>query len=189
MADYVIFGHGNRNAGTERGTFVVPKNCSIHFFERDGQLLNMAGARTLLGWLLSDHPFLQYVKDNEVVESFAAYETVPNYLFTGDAKAAEICGVPATGVYRIGQPASNGPVIPMATGRRFRISDFIGKRDNAFGNNFYWICCRAAQTNSNNTDRVTATLTTAGTTKARERVGRDSGLTPSQVVARGGKWR
>ncbi|WP_408635866.1 putative adhesin [Parendozoicomonas callyspongiae] len=44
MADFVFFGHGGRGEGTSRGTYVVPKNCTIHFFEEDGQLLNMSGA-------------------------------------------------------------------------------------------------------------------------------------------------
>lgn len=191
MADYLIFGHGGRGAGTKTGTFVVPKNCNIHFFEKDGQLLNMAGATTLMQWLLCDHPYLDYVLQNEVVETFTAFQTVPNYEFDGDDAAAATCGVPATGVYKIGVPAASGPVITWGSGVTRRMSDFIGDRDNAFGNNFFWCCCRATLMDTNtDTDRITATtVSIENTTKARVQLQRDVGLTPSQVVARGGIWR
>ena len=192
MADFVFFGHGGRGEGTAQGTYVVPPNCTIRFFEKDGQLLNMAGAGVLLDWLLRDNPLVAQA-NAEVVQSFGQYETVPDYEITGDANAAAACQVPATGIYIVGRPKANGPAITLATGLTRRLSALVGsKAKSALGMNIYWMCCRnvKSQINSNKpTARTTATTVSTGQAKAREHVISDVGLKPSEVLARGGLWR
>lgn len=189
MADYVLFGHGRRGEGTSTGTYVVPPCCTIHFFEKDGQLLNTDGATVILDWLLRDHPEMASV-NSEVVESFGPYDVIPDYQFTGDVQAAQICDVSGTGLFRVGQSKLVPPAVPFATGVNRRISQIIGSKKMAFGTNIYWVCCRATKVDSNKpTDRITSTTVSSGQSKAREKIARDTGLKPSEVIAKGRTWR
>ena len=154
----------------------------------------MAGARVLLTLLSRNHPCTQFVQ-RAVVETTEPYATIPDCIMIDDANAAQVCGVPGTGVFQVGQPAAKGPVTPLATGVPRRISDLIGGGNPhaAVATNVYWMCCRAIKPDA--TRRLpnrTLTSVQAGPhnfDEAREKVAAATGYKPSEVVARRGRWR
>lgn len=186
MANYVVISHGGRDVGTKLGTYVVPKGVNIFFFTEDEQLLN-AGADLIEDALLTPNPDELGVQ-SVAAEKFSEYETLPNYTATGASTGGAFRHPP--GVYLVGQSSDAGPVIPMPRGVKKRLSDIIGgaSTGGVLGNNIYWLACRAAPINANRETRKAVTYLN-DLPLARQRLGMPSGLKPSEVKRRGGKWQ
>lgn len=186
MASYVVISHGGRDEGTKTGTYVVPKGVKVYFFTEDEELLN-AGADLIEDALLTDSPDEQGVQA-VAAETYSQYETLPNYTATGASTGGAFRHEP--GVYLVGKTPDSGPVIPLPHGVRKRLSDIIGGQGSGgvLGNNIYWLACRAAPFNANRETRTAVTYLN-DLPLARQRIGKPSGLKPSDVKKLGGKWR
>jgi hypothetical protein len=188
MPNVVILGHGGRGAGTATGTYVVPPNVTVYFFEDDTHLLNTDGILEILPFLLTRHPN-ELVAQAAAAEVKRAFESVPNYVVEGNLDLPY-----DSGVYVVGQPPEAGPALTVHPGTQKHLSDLIGgqSQGGAIGNSVYWLCCRAAPTNSNNPTVNVVRQLVDGSGNVHvlggEEVGQDMGRKPSAVSATG-RWR
>jgi len=185
VPSFAVLSHGGRETGTSSGTLVVPPHVHIYFFTQDRQLLN-SGAEILEDNLLTPHPRELAVRD-VAVEVRTPWETIPNYEASGAA------GGPfryPTGVYRVGQDPAAGPVIPIPAGQSARLSDILGGRGGGpHGLHIYWLACRAAPTGfSELIEERRAEAHLLGVPLARSQNAGSELVSPSDVVARGGRW-
>ncbi|QYU67372.1 hypothetical protein J4558_20940 [Leptolyngbya sp. 15MV] len=184
MASYAILTHGDRGEGTASGTFVIPPNVTVYFFQPDTQLLNSAGGEIIEDNLLTAHPNEAGVRAI-AHETKTAWETIPNYTATGDADG--VFRYP-TGVYRVGQDPAGGPVIAIPAGTSRRLSDIIGGQSGGvLGLHIYWLACRAAPLSFSHLSHTRKTETRLNGAP----LGRSQNaapLAPSMVVNSGGRW-
>jgi hypothetical protein len=196
MPSVAVSCHGGRGSGTSSGTYVIPKGVTIYFFTDDAINLNggagwtdssgqrqASGATWLEDLLLTTHP------DEETVKRFATevkreYETIPNYHASGATDTDPAFTYP-TGLYWVGSDPAGGPFYRVAHNQSHPISWIIGGGSvgGVTSTTFYWLCCRYAPRNSNNT--VSVNVGTFGLNDESQGMG----LKPSQIVARGGHWR
>jgi len=182
---YSIFitAHGGRGSGTSKGTYVVPPGVSIYAFTDDSVLLKGGAGMAIEDRLTTPGLNVNMVR-NSASKVYEAFDIVPNYTAFGSHG-----GDPAfqfdTGAYYVGAAKNSAPALALNDGEQMRLGDIIG----AFRKNFtgmtdvYWLCCRAAPQNSNSTHDVSVDF--FGITEKPN----DMGLRPSQVVAKGGRWR
>ncbi|MGF1721394.1 hypothetical protein L4D20_15245 [Vibrio kyushuensis] len=181
--DIFISAHGGRGDGTSKGTYVVPAGVRIHVFTGDDVLLKGAAGMNMEDMLTLPGYDLGKVKAS-VSKVYEEYETVPNYTATGSYS-----GDPAfqfdTGVYYVGSQKHGAPALPMGNGQNIRLGDIISLFRKTFPGlvDVYWLCCRAAPQNSNN--NTYESVDSFGIVQRPKSMG----LTPSEVVKRGGKWR
>ncbi len=184
MPSYAILTHGGRGEGTSKGTYVIPPNVTIYFFQPDTQLLNSGGGEIIEDNLLTLAPNELGVRAI-AHETKTQWETIPNYEATGDANG--VFRYP-TGVYRVGQDPAAGPVIPIPAGTSRRISDIIGGQSGGvLGLHIYWLACRAAPLSFSSLTESRRTETTLlGAPLGRSQ--NPEPVPPSMVVSSGGRW-
>jgi hypothetical protein len=209
MASFVISAHGKRGAGTADGTYIIPPGVTVCFFQPDQFNLLTGGSDYIMKRLCTVLPQEALVQSLAVeikTGTPALNVKIPNYYCEGDDDLGEF----PTGVYRVGQPASAGPMIRIRDdGKKHYLGDVIGgqTRNGALGTVFYWLCCRAAPTmrNFNNYDSVVKNVLQQGAggqvvnaAGARgsgianvgvQRVACVEGLKPSDVIRKGGDWQ
>lgn len=195
MPSLVVSCHGGRGAGTSTGTYVVPKGVEIYFYTDDTVNLDGGaswiedgeavadGATYLEGLLLTTDPDEDTAKDLKF-EVKRGFDTVPNYEASG-ARAGDPAFTYPTGLYWVGSDPGRGPAMPIHHGNRYRLSEILSLRGvgGIVAPTIYWLCCRYSPRNSNNTKSVNL-----GEFGLMDK-GKSSGLKPSQIVARGRRWR
>jgi len=182
---YSIFitAHGGRGQGTSSGTYLVPPGVNVHCYTDDAVLLKGG-----MGMAIEDRlmmPALDIATVQAcVTKSYAPYDMMPNYTAFG-APSSDAAFQMATGSYYVGQTKGEAPSWAIGAGQKMRLSDIIaGYRKLASGlTDVYWLCCRAAPQNANNSEDVD--LDAFGMIEKPK----DMGLKPSQVKAKGGAWR
>lgn len=181
---YSIFitAHGDRGAGTELGANLVPPGVTIHCVTGDAVLL-----KGDVGMAIEDRLTLPALDVPTVqaaaTKTYTAFDMIPNYTAYG-AGAADPAFQFATGVSCVGTQKNDPPALALNDGASLRIADVIGRFRKLYAGltDVYWLCCRAAPKNANNTidvdDGAFGLIEAPAAT----------GLRPSQVKARG-SWR
>lgn len=187
MVDIVVTGHGGREVGAFKGTYVVPKGVTIYFFTNDNTVLYAGASDKLMDNLCRNHPNPLRVQ-GAAVEIKREFEIIPNYICYGTDDFRD-----PSGAYEVGRRRNLGPTLPIPNNTQKYLSDIIGGAGGrgVIGSNIYWLCCRAAPDNSNNIDDNSDIVTGMfrGKPIGAVEVGSSTGLTPSQVRNRGGNWR
>jgi hypothetical protein len=136
MANYFISGCGTPDQAA--GTFVVPVGTTIYFFSPPDSLLESRYSDFFMGQLCTDliSPTAEAYVRALSIEVAPEGELVPNHVATGSAFAVDA----PSGIYRVGQPASNGPVIRLLDGVSRTLKDLVsGISDGgSIGAHVYW---------------------------------------------------
>ena len=149
---YSIFitAHGGRDAGTSKGTYLVPPGVNVHCFTGDAVLL-----KGNIGMAIEDRltaPALNIdVVNNSVTKTYTAFELMPNYTAFG-SNHADPAFLFDTGVYYVGSQKNDPPSLAIGDGVQIQLGDVIAQYRRNFPDltDVYWLCCRAAPQNSNN---------------------------------------
>jgi len=157
--DYSIFvsAHGDRRAGTSKGTFVLPRGVNLYFYTDDAALLKGRAGMDIEDCLTTPSLDEDLVKAN-VKTLHQSLECVPNYIATGSHSNDRAFQM-KTGVYYVGSPKGNPPALRLRNHQQVRLSDIIysfHKVNSSFPTDVFWLCCRAAPQNSNRTFDVSS---------------------------------
>lgn len=173
---------------------VVPPNVNLYFFTQDtidmdgGQeWRSRSGRRMASGGALIEALLLRNNPDEDRVkrmntEHIKPFQSIPNYQIVGEVHPHPAFKNP-TGLYQVGQRPGQGCLGRIQSGESGYLSDVLFSLPKDVDFDVYWLCCRHAPTNSNNTSAFKKG------NFGLENVASDMGLKPSQVKARGGRWR
>jgi hypothetical protein len=136
MANYFISGRGTLDQTA--GQFVVPVGTTLYFFSPPDSLLESRYSDFFMEELCTDliSPTAEAYVRALSVEVAPEGEVVPNYVVWGSALDFR----EPTGIYRVGQPASSGPVVRLLAGVSRTLKDLVsGISDGgSIGTHVYW---------------------------------------------------
>jgi len=177
-----ITAHGGRGQGTSQGTYVVPPGVHIQCYTDDAVLLKGSIGMKIEDRLMMPSLNIASVRKH-VSKTYKPFDIMPNYTAFG-APDTDGAFQMETGAYFIGQKKGKSPILPIGEGEKMKLGDIIGKFRKAKEGlvEVYWLCCRAAPQNANNTSDVSVDAFGI------EEQPMDMGLSPSKV-AKTGSWR
>lgn len=136
MANYFISGRGTLDQSA--GEFVVPVGTTLYFFSPPDSLLESRYSDFFMDQLCTNliSPTAEAYVRALSVEVAPEGEVVPNYVVRGSALDFR---EPA-GVYRVGQPASSGPVVRLLDGVSRTLKDLVSgiSEGGSIGTHVYW---------------------------------------------------
>lgn len=136
MANYFISGRGTLDQTA--GQFVVPVGTTLYFFSPPDSLLESRYSDFFMEELCTDliSPTAEAYVRALSIEVAPEGEVVPNYVVRGSALDFR----EPTGIYRVGQPASSGPVVRLLAGVSRTLKDLVsGISDGgSIGTHVYW---------------------------------------------------
>jgi len=136
MANYFISGRGTLEQAA--GEFVVPVGTTLYFFSPPDSLLESRYSNFFMEQLCTNliNPTAEAYVRALSVEVAPEGEVVPNYVVQG----SDLDFREPSGIYRVGQPASSGPVVRLLDGVSRTLKDLVSgiSEGGSIGTHVYW---------------------------------------------------